>query len=174
MTTRLEPVSAESVLTYAEASALLSYDPATGIVTRKVRQGTQVAGKRAGSLNSDGYRYIKVKHHRYSEHRLCWLLHYGAWPERCLDHVDMNKTNNRPGNLRLATNSENSRNKARQANNTSGFKGVSFSKAVGKFGARIQCAGKTTHLGYFPTAEEAGKAYAAAVQDVHQDFARTA
>lgn len=42
--------------------------------------------------------------------------------------------------------------------NTSGFKGVSFRKAQGKWTARLTIDGKRAHLGYFPTAEAAAAA----------------
>jgi hypothetical protein len=158
---------------YAEVTALFSYDPETGVVTRKVRLGRQAAGDRAGSIRRDGYRYIRFNNRHYLEHRLCWLIHYGEWPICGLDHADMDKTNNRLNNLRLASDAENNCNKPKQSNNTSGFKGVSFNRSAQKFQAKITHGGRTTSLGYFLTAHEAGRAYAAAALDVHGDFART-
>lgn len=46
--------------------------------------------------------------------------------------------------------------------NTSGFKGVSFRKGSGKWHARVLIEGKSRHLGFFPTPEEAARAYDAA------------
>ncbi len=49
-----------------------------------------------------------------------------------------------------------------QANNTSGFKGVSWDKRIGKWVAHIQHNRKQTNLGSFDTKEEAYAAYEAA------------
>ena len=45
-----------------------------------------------------------------------------------IDHKDGNKLNNTRSNLRPATNQQNQFNTERQANNTSGFKGVTWDK----------------------------------------------
>ena len=50
-----------------------------------------------------------------------------------------------------------------QSNNTSGYRGVSFHKASGRYHARIQIDGKIKSVGYFGTAEEAALARAAEI-----------
>ena len=77
----------------------------------------------------------------------------------CVDHIDKNKLNNIVENLRWVTRSENDRNRSMMANNTSGFKGVCFHKHKKKYQANIRYEGKNLHLGYFDTAEQAGRAY---------------
>jgi hypothetical protein len=59
-------------------------------------------------------------------------------------------------------------NKKLYANATSGFAGVSFHKASGKWCAAIQSGGKRRYLGLFDTPETAGAAYKAAKASVHQ------
>ena len=44
--------------------------------------------------------------------------------------------------------------KAKQSNNTSGCKGVTFNKGASKWQAKIGCDGKIKHLGYFKTMQE--------------------
>jgi hypothetical protein len=45
--------------------------------------------------------------------------------------------------------------KAKQVNNTSGSKGVTFNSNAGKWQAKIGCDKKIKHLGYFATMDEA-------------------
>jgi hypothetical protein len=46
-----------------------------------------------------------------------------------------------------------------QSNSLTGFKGVFFDKSKRKFCSRIKVAGKSKHIGYFSTAEDAARAY---------------
>ena len=61
---------------------------------------------------------------QYSAHRLARLYQTGWWPPAHIDHVNLDKADNRWSNLRAATRSLNGANRFRQANNSSGFKGV--------------------------------------------------
>jgi len=65
------------------------------------------------------------------------------------DHRDRNGLNNTRANLRAATNSQNMANRNIQKNNTSGFKGVSWHKRIGKWQSTIRIDGKLRSLGYF-------------------------
>ncbi|OJW82859.1 MAG: hypothetical protein BGO66_02960 [Alicycliphilus sp. 69-12] len=80
---------------------LLSYDPTTGNLTWKEspRYGIP-AGAVAGSKNARGYLQVMVAGQKHYAHRLAWLLHYGAWPARVIDHINRDKTDNRIDNLR--------------------------------------------------------------------------
>ena len=75
-----------------------------------------------------------------------------------IDHKDMNRLNNRRSNLRCVTHQQNQVNQGLQKNNTSGYAGVSFFPARGKYRARIKISGKDIHLGYYRTIEEAVQA----------------
>lgn len=89
-----------------------------------------------------------------------------------VDHKDMNGLNNRRENLRISTRSENAYNQGVVARNTSGFKGVCWHKASGKWMARITSNGIHEYLGLFDTAEKAYDAYCLAARQRHGDFAR--
>ena len=88
------------------------------------------------------------------------------------DHINGNKLDNRRENLRACTNAENLANRGVPKNNRTGFKGVSFKKALGKYCARIKINYSEKHLGVFNTAEEAHAAYCAAAASIQGDFAR--
>jgi hypothetical protein len=56
--------------------------------------------------------------------------------------------------------------KAKQSNNTSGCKGVTFNKGAAKWQAKIGCDGKIKHLGYFKTMQEAVSARESAEREM--------
>lgn len=87
------------------------------------------------------------------------------------DHISGNKLDNRRENLRIATNAQNLRNRGKQRNNTTGFKGVAWHRASGKWTAQIVVNGKKRFLGYFTTPEAAHEAYTAAAKELHGEFA---
>lgn len=89
-----------------------------------------------------------------------------------VDHISRDGLDNRKANLRVCVNAENCRNQKLAANNTSGFKGVSWNKARGYWTASIRTNGKQRYLGRFADREVAAAAYAAASARLHGDFGR--
>lgn len=130
----------------------------------------------AGSLNSDGYSQITVNGSNYYVHRIAYMMIHSLDSldsNIILDHIDGNRSNNRPENLRIATKSTNGMNRGKQSNNTSGFKGVSFRKDVNKWLAKITKNGKAYHVGLFDTKEKAALAYCQAASEIHGEFSNT-
>ena len=125
---------------------------------------TCYAGKEAGTCQRSGYynqlvRIIMIDNTRYREHHLIWVYHYDYWPQKEIDHIDRDPTNNRIENLREATSGENKQNKALQSNNKSGYPGVSWHKKANKWRSRIYINRKEIHLGLFEDYSDACKAY---------------
>lgn len=158
-------MDSEMIIPISELTNVLSYDPETGELSWR-------NGRRAGFLRKDGYRYVWFKRKRWLVHRVAWALHVGAWPDRPIDHANMNRSDNRIVNLRLASVAENNRNRPKQSNNSSGYKGVTFNKAAGKYQARIMANLTMHYLGYFDDPKDAYDAYCSASKRLHGDFAR--
>jgi hypothetical protein len=84
----------------------------------------------------------------------------GSPEGRIVDHKNGNRLDNRKRNLRICGIGENNFNLGKSRRNTSGYKGVSFSKQRGMYRAYIHLAGgHQKHLGFFDTLEEAARAY---------------
>ena len=97
------------MLSADDLRAELNYDPETGIFTWKSgrgRGGTWTAGGIAGGPDGHGYWRISVKRVRRLAHRLAWLYAFGVWPNKQVDHINGDRTDNRIANLRLASNAE--------------------------------------------------------------------
>lgn len=89
----------------------------------------------------------------------------------CIHAENLTKT---PREVKLGqienTNLSRIRSKARQRNNTSGVRGVSFDKKSKRWAAYIYFQRRRYHLGYFDTLEGAAKARKAAEGHTHDDF----
>lgn len=128
------------------------------------KRGNRSAGAIAGTVAANGYRTVAFRGRVLQQHRVVWLLTYGSWPERSLDHINRDKTDNRASNLRLATASQNEANKA--SIGRVNLKGVSISNR-GQY--QVKCRQK--FVGVFSTAEEAGKAYDQEAKKSYGEFA---
>ena len=124
----------------------------TGQLVWMASHGNARKGDIAGCINGNGYRQLRFEGKIYLAHRVAYFLEHGHCPS-CLDHIDGNRLNNRPSNLREADGYQNGRNKGLAKNNTSGVKGVAGYK--GRWKASIKVKGETFFLGYHDTKEEA-------------------
>lgn len=166
-----------------------SYDPETGDLTWNARPrehfgsthiqtawNTKYCGKRSGYLIFDGggrsRRYVTINDELYYAHRIIWKMMTGEDPPATVDHRDTDQDNNRWLNLRIANETQQKWNMNIRSDNTSGFKGVSFHKQSGKYGARAMIDGAYRNLGLFDTPEEASAAYQAVARKLHGEFYR--
>lgn len=101
------------------------------------------------------------------ERKLGRPLRKGEW----CDHINRDPLDNRRENLRVATPSQNSCNHGLQSNNTSGYKGVSWSTERQKWEAYIKLNRKRISLGRHKTLRAAVLAYNEAAARLHGEFA---
>lgn len=160
--------------------SVISYDHENGELRWLERDESVIAnrswnaknvGKICGLLDHQGYRRIKINGKKYAGHRLSWLHYYGVWPTEAIDHINLNKSDNRTANLREANWSSNCANTPVRPDNKVGLKGVCLYR-TGKFRAQIKKNGKVVALGYFDRAEDAHHAYVSAAREKHGIFAR--
>ncbi len=88
------------------------------------------------------------------------------------DHINGDKLDNRKANLRNSTKQQNSANSKVHNTNKSGFRGVCFYKRDKNWKASIGFNGKSIHLGYFKTPEQASDAYVAKAKELFGEFVR--
>jgi hypothetical protein len=165
----------KDTLTAARLRELLAYDFMSGVLTwraRPVRPGTErtanswnakYAGCVAGCVHGSGYLQIKIDYRSYRAHRLAWVFQTGTWPKDQIDHINLDKADNRFCNLREATPPQQGANRCTQSNNKSGWKGVAWDKRKRKWQVAIRNGGKhPVHLGYFDKPQHAAAVYHAA------------
>lgn len=161
----LPEVTAESL------RGLLDYNPDTGVFTWKYRAYRHAAGSVAG-YKASGYIVISIGSRPYRAHRLAWLYVYGRWPEAQVDHVNLDRSDNRIANLREASQTQNSANVPLTKRNKSGFKGVSWDGKKQKWVAVINVNGKQRWLGGFDSKEDAVEIRRRAAEELHGSFVR--
>jgi hypothetical protein len=138
---------------------LFVYDAETGELTNRSSRGKAKAGERSGTLKNDGYRLIKIDGISYREHRVIWKLVHQQDPEHLLvDHINGVPNDNRLANLRLATGSQQQKNKPLRSDNRSGITGVSWDKRTGKWRAAAKEGTDYLYLGEFDTLLDAAAA----------------
>lgn len=157
------------------------YNPETGELTWRRRPrahfGTykgwrmwscRYPGAKVGRKDQKGYTYVKIDHSGWFAHRIIWVLQTGDDPGPLqIDHCNCDKSDNRWGNLRLATHWQN-------RVHSPGWKKSGLPKGVTKSWRRFHAAcklnGRRHYLGTFATAEEASAAYLAFVRPEHGEF----
>lgn len=112
----------------------------------------------------------------YGDVKVCdeWVRDYEAFlqcmgrrptPQHSLDRIDP-AGDYTPGNVRWATKAVQSRNTKLHRTNTTGIRGVSWSKAKNRWRAAIYVNNRQRHVGYFDTIEQAAAARRAAEQEL--------
>lgn len=131
------------------------------------------AGTVAGWRAVNGYHYVRFAGKCRKVSRLVWLMHKGTRPDR-IDHISGEKADDRISNLRDVSQAVNSKNRARQKNNTSGAGGV-YLTSSGRWAAQLNVGGKRHYLGSFTDRADAvlARRLAAAKSGFHPNHDRT-
>ena len=111
--------------------------------------------------NSHGYRLGSVGDKMLRMHRVIAKAFLSDYSEDLqVDHINGNKADNRPHNLRMVTQRQNLQaHRTKQAGTSSVYRGVCWYKRHGKWMANIGIDGKNKNLGYFTSEREAAIAY---------------
>lgn len=110
----------------------------------------------------NGYLHGSLLGRKVLAHRVVWALHYGTWPVQTIDHIDGDRTNNRPENLRDVPHQTNCQNQPLSSASSTGVTGVSFDRQRGQFEAHVTVDGAKRSLGRFKELADAEVARAAA------------
>jgi hypothetical protein len=117
--------------------------------------------KRSGKV------YAQAKTISVSLHRAITL----ARPGQVVDHINGDPLDNRDSNLRICTLGQNRANSHKDRDNTSGYKGVTWSATSHKWMAQIWAGGRRYYLGLFEHKKRAALAHDRAAIALHGEFA---
>lgn len=143
-----------ATITQERLKELLSYDPVTGLFTRRITINYNARAGDCAGCDCRGYLLMNVDGVKHRLHRLAWLYVYGYMPKE-IDHINRDGRDNRISNLREVTRAENNLNQGLRRDNKSGVKGVRWRADRSKWEARIKTSGSLQILGLFTTKEEA-------------------
>ena len=150
----------------SELWELFDYKPLTGELIRKKAGLTRpdLTGKHAGSFNKSlGYWTVRIQNKNYYAHRIIWCWVTGLDPASFqIDHKSTDRSDNRWTNLRLATKTQNMRNRL--------CRGTTHTQWGWK--AQIMVNRKNIHLGYYSSEIQAAAAYKTAAIHLHGEFCR--
>lgn len=116
--------------------------------------------------NNNFYAFTKKDGKTIKMHRLLT-----GFPKNEVDHKNGNGLHNIRDNLRECSRSENGRNRKKQSDASSIYKGVYFNKQCKKYKANIRVNGKTTYIGLFADEHKAAEEYNKKAKELHGEFA---
>lgn len=119
-------------------------DHECGRLIRKTSYGKYAAGSVAGTAHPDGYIQMGLMGERHLAHRVIFYMATGKDPEGFhVDHINGDRSDNRPSNLRLATQVENLRHRTRMVStNKSGHRNVSWNNYWNRWQVALKVNGK--------------------------------
>ena len=144
----------------------------SGLIWKKPLNAKQKPGSVGGHQRKNNYWYVSFERSQLLVHRVIYFMHHKIDITNFkIDHIDQNPANNKIENLRIATHQQQQCNKKGKKNSSSKYKGVNWAKQQNKWRASICVNNKRMHIGYFENEIDAAKAYNAASQKHHGQFA---
>ena len=139
-----------------ELNTVFELLPDGTLVWRKTLGGHIRAGHQVGS-RFDGYRRVKLFSQNILVHRIIFALANDRWPLGDVDHINGDKSDNHPGNLREVNNRQNHQN--RSSHRSGRLVGATFHKNYRRWQAQARLGNKKHFLGFFDTEAAAHAAY---------------
>lgn len=161
-------------LTVAQLRKLFRYYP-SGCLIRKVKtHSTSFVGQKLwGGPSRKGpsaYLTIGVGKRRLSIHIVIFAVVHGRFPKSLIDHKDKNRLNNKIGNLREATYSQNRLNSKLCFSNKSGYRGIHWYPRLQNWAVVLAVNGKRHYIGNYDKLSDAAKAQREFVRKNHKQF----
>ncbi len=135
---------------------------------------SDVIGKIAGWRTERGYWKIEIEGRGVFRSRIVYCMTHGSWPKDQIDHINRNRLDDRPSNLRDATSKQNGWNQ-RPKRKISGLppgvikRGTSNERP--RYCSRIRIHGQQISLGSFSSVDAAADAYQSARRRYFGEFA---
>lgn len=148
-------------ITQELVKTLFDYHEDGYLIWKVLTRGRIINGSKAGYMHDggDGLRNmvgVNGKHHKLA--RIIFLWHKGYMPKE-VDHIDVNKLNDRICNLREANRSQQNTNRNSRPSSTSKYLGVVYDKHRDKWKASIGLNKKTLNIGRYNNEHDAALAY---------------
>ncbi len=145
--------------------AAFSYNPESGVLFKY--------GMPVGCPN-DGRGYLRVtfKGTALYVHRIIFVIINGCWP-RYVDHVDLDKRNNKFINLRECSKTENQGNRIKRSDNKSGHKGIHWDDDRQRWRVQVKKNG-VLHMKRFVILSDAIEFHRQKSLELYGEFARVA
>jgi hypothetical protein len=134
------------------------------------RYGQVIPGKPVLSVDATGYGRVKLDKQSYKIHRIIWAMANGQDPgEFEIDHINRDKLDNRPQNLRLATSKQNKQNRIHATVGSTGEQCIHRNPPRCKQKPYIVRV-KRVYLGTFATMDEAKLVRDAYLESIRSEF----
>jgi len=132
--------------------------------------GKEAGSPRNSSHNSKHYWHVKVDSTPIKRSHLVFLFSHGRWPSLQIDHINGNSLDDRIGNLREATATQNAWNHKTRRKGAQTPMGVRVTHN-GKYQARIAVNKKQIAIGTFDTPDLASQAYQQKRKEFFNEYA---
>lgn len=126
------------------------------------------------STTGSGYKQVCFGGIQMFVHIVVFALHNKRMPAKHIDHINGNKLDNSPLNLREASRAGNCRNQKTKRISRSGIKNVLWSTQKGKWHVCIRTDFGRLRLGFYEDIELAGLVAHEAINKYHGEYAREA
>ena len=135
-----------------------------GTLIKVSNEDFDLVSQHSWTVDGGGYAITRIARRNLRMHQV--ILGAG------LDHKNSDRLDNRRENLRIATAQQQRFNSTKSTGKSTAYKGVSLKDKGRYIEAYINCDRKKRHLGYYPTLEDAARAYDREASRLFGDYAK--